>query len=255
MQFLAMLLPLLGLVCFAAYVWLVVVAFKHSAGWGVLVLLFSPITAIVFTIKFWPEPKKPFLLYVGSFSAYCAILLMFVVFLGGPMVKMAAEISEGEMSDERAVELMGKQMDRMENSGLMSASDKRALQEMRESMLEESGQVEQEDDSTTATLTAVVPRPEREVSNTIDRDLPKTQPTATKPAVSLASRDVVPVHQIGQHVGERLRVVMRDGNELVVRLVDDHGDELEFERRLSSGTMTVFVDPAEIRSVRKYRSR
>jgi len=253
MQFLAMLLPLLGLVCFAAYVWLVVVAFKHSAGWGVLVLLFSPITAIVFAIKFWPEPKKPFLLYVGSFSAYCAILLMFVVFLGAPMVKMAAEMSEGEITEERAAQLMGEHIDRMENSGLVSEADKRDLQEVREQLREQSPQAEEGDEP--ATLTGAATRPEREESITIDRDVPKTQPTAPKPDASLASRDAVPVHQIGQHVGERLRVVMRDGNELVVRLVANHGDELEFERRLSSGTMTLYVDPAEIRSVRKHRSR
>jgi hypothetical protein len=253
MQFLAMLLPLLGLVCFAAYVWLVVVAFKHSALWGVLVLLFSPITAIVFAIKFWPEPKKPFLLYVGSFSAYFAILLMFVVFLGGPMVKMAAEMSEGEVTEERAAQLMGEHIDRMESSGLMSEADKRDLQEVREQLREQSGQAEQEVEP--ATVPASLSRQVTDETNTIDRDLPKTQPSATKPAVTLTSRDVVPVHQIGQHIGKRLRIVMRDGNELVVRLVANHGDELEFERRLSSGTMTVFVDPADIRSVRKYRSR
>jgi len=253
MQFLAMLLPLLGLVCFAAYVWLVVVAFKHSTLWGVLVLLFSPITAIVFAVKFWPEPKKPFLLYVGSFSAYCAILLMFVVFLGGPMVKMAAEMSEGEITDERAAQLMGEHIDRMESSGLMSAADKRDLQEVREQLREQSPQPEQQNEP--ATLTAAVPLSVREISKPIDRDLPKTQPTAPKPTATITSRDVVPVHQIGQHVGKRLRIVMRDGNELVVRLVANHGDELEFERRLSSGTMTVYVDPADIRSVRKVRSR
>jgi hypothetical protein len=54
----------LGLV---GYIWLTVVAFKRSVPWGLLVLLFSPITAIIFALTNWFDARKPFLIYIASF--------------------------------------------------------------------------------------------------------------------------------------------------------------------------------------------
>ena len=79
MRLLSLLLPLISLVCFAAFIWLVVVAFKRSPLWGVLVFLFSPITAIIFAIQNWQESKKPFLVYIGSCAAMFAVFIAFFI--------------------------------------------------------------------------------------------------------------------------------------------------------------------------------
>ena len=92
MQLLGLLTPLLGFIAFAAFVWLVVVAFKNSAMWGVLVLLLSPITAIVFAIKYWEESKKPFLIYMGSTVASVVIFFMFLASMGSQMISIANEM-------------------------------------------------------------------------------------------------------------------------------------------------------------------
>lgn len=54
-----------GVVAFAASVWLVVVAFRRSALWGLLSLL-VPFAAVAFAIKHWKEARKPFLVSVGA---------------------------------------------------------------------------------------------------------------------------------------------------------------------------------------------
>lgn len=43
----------------AAFVWLLVIAFRESTGWG-LVCLFIPFAVLVFTVKFWDQAKLPF---------------------------------------------------------------------------------------------------------------------------------------------------------------------------------------------------
>ncbi|MEJ2398236.1 MAG: hypothetical protein P8Z67_08310 [Gammaproteobacteria bacterium] len=44
------------------FLWLEIVAFKRGVVWGLLVVLLSPITAIVFSLVNWFEARKPFLL-------------------------------------------------------------------------------------------------------------------------------------------------------------------------------------------------
>lgn len=46
--------------------WLIVSAFTRSVLWGILVLLFSPLTAIAYGITNFRDAKLPFLLYLGS---------------------------------------------------------------------------------------------------------------------------------------------------------------------------------------------
>ena len=46
----------------AGWIWLVILGFKKSALWGILNLIFSPVAAIVFSIKF--KEWFPFVIYM-----------------------------------------------------------------------------------------------------------------------------------------------------------------------------------------------
>ncbi len=46
-------------------IWLLVVAFQESIGWGVGCLLCGPV-AIVFAIQHWEKAKVPFLIEIGG---------------------------------------------------------------------------------------------------------------------------------------------------------------------------------------------
>ena len=64
-----------SLVCLVAWIWLLVVAFRASLGWGLLVFFLSwlLIPIIVFAVKFWTEAKRPVILYaLGMILAFAA---------------------------------------------------------------------------------------------------------------------------------------------------------------------------------------
>ena len=257
MKLLSLLMPLISLVCFAAFIWLVVVAFKRSALWGVLVLLFSPITAIIFAIQNWQESKKPFLVYIGSCAATFAIFIIFFISLGAPMLEMAQKMSEGEVSDEEMTAFMDEQIDRIENSGMLSAADKAKLREMKGTM-----QVtvhDAEGDTDVTALNAALDRADSLEQQEPARTAPTPTPVATitPSAVSTTritkSRDVIPLREIDNHVGEKMRVIMNDGVEYVGRYVDQAVGELRFERRIASGSIDVHVTKADIRSIHKVK--
>ena len=259
MQLFTLLLPLISLVCFAAFIWLVVVAFQRSALWGVLVLLFSPITAIIFAINYWQESKKPFLVYIGSTAAMFAVFIVFFISLGAPMLKMAQQMSEGEVSEEEMTAFMEEQIDRMEDSGLLSEADKEKLREMKAQMQVTVHEAEGDKDITA--LNAALDTADSLEPQQPTRTEPEPTPVATitPSAVSTTritkARDVIPLREIDQHVGVKMRVVLNDGVEYVGRYVDQSDGKLRFERRITSGSIDVHVNKEDIRSISKIKER
>ncbi len=53
-----------ALLAFAGYIWLVVTGFRKNIFWGILVLLFSPLTAVIFAALNWFDAKKAFIAYI-----------------------------------------------------------------------------------------------------------------------------------------------------------------------------------------------
>jgi len=232
MQFLGMLMPVLAFVAFAAYVWLLVVAFKESALWGVLVLLFSPITAIIFAVKYWNEAKKPFLVYVGSGAASLAIVFMMFAVVGGQMMQMAAEVQE-EVSDELA----------------------RAQQ---------ASEPVQEPATTTPPIEAEVHQPDDagDTPGVVTTDAVATlrqEPTAestTANTTRVSRRGArIALANIESHKGEKMRIVTSDGNDFVARYLGRQDGQLEFEKTMRAGTFAVFLSNHEIESLEKYKDR
>jgi hypothetical protein len=257
MQLLSVLFPLISLVCFATFIWLVVVAFRHSALWGVLVLLFSPLTAIIFAIQNWQESKKPFLFYMGSTAAMIAIFFAFFLTLGVPMLQMAKQLNEGDVSEAEMNAFMDQQIERMEDSGLLSEADAAKLREtqaqMQVTVHETDGDMDA--DALNAALDRADSLPQREPPRTAPA--PEPESTITASAVSTTrirtNRDVIPLRDIDSHVGKKMRITMKDGSEYVGRYVDQADGELRFERRISSGSIDVHITKADIRSIHRVK--
>lgn len=55
-------------VAFVGFIWLVVRAFKTRVWWGLAVLFFSPITATIYGVRYWPAVKIPYLVYSIAFA-------------------------------------------------------------------------------------------------------------------------------------------------------------------------------------------
>ena len=100
---------LAGVVSLVGYLWLAIVAFKRSVPWGLLVLLLSPITAIVYSLMHWFEARKAFIVYIISF-VLCAGSAVFIYGdVGvGNMQQIAARVHRGELAPAKAYELIAK---------------------------------------------------------------------------------------------------------------------------------------------------
>jgi hypothetical protein len=263
----ALLMPLISLICFAAFIWLVVVAFKNSTLWGVLVLLFSPITAIVFAIKCWEEAKKPFLLYIGSSAAALAVVLIFMASLAAPMVKMAQQMESGEVTPDQAADFIEDTMDRMEDSGMLSAQEKADLRKMKGQLRE----IREEPEAETAAEPAVGreadPDPLSAALATADTletsgrgrqvatDVPASEPSTVSTTRITRSRDTISVRDIDDFAGRKMQVFMADGAEFTGVYIGRSESDLHFSRRLSSGTLDVFVGVEEVESLRLVKNR
>lgn len=57
-----------GLLGFAAWIWLLIAAFRVSIGWGLAIFFlgWTWIPLIIFAVKYWKEAKRPILLYGAS---------------------------------------------------------------------------------------------------------------------------------------------------------------------------------------------
>lgn len=128
---------LVGLVGLVSFIWLVVVAFRESVIWGFLVLIFSPISAIAFSIYHWYDAKKPFLIYLAATIVFIAIFFNAFSKMGGMEMisttqETAEQLEKGEITEVEAAKRVAEQMEsnikRMEEAGLLGAEERKLLE-------------------------------------------------------------------------------------------------------------------------------
>ena len=224
-----LLLPVLGLCSLAGFFWLVAVAFRRSALWGVVVLLLSPIAAIAFAVGHWSESKRPFVLYFGGAFASAVLLCVAFVAAGTAAFKAAAENAEAAP----AVEAPEPEVPAFHTAPTPPPEQPGAT-------------------------------PEEPSAAAIVSALAKVEAESLTPPGSLAAGEGAPrrrrservsVDEVDHHYGEPLRIVTRDGAEFVGRFIDhDHG-MLQFEKRIPAGTLVVHLREGDIRSLHQLKRR
>jgi hypothetical protein len=91
------------------YFWLANVGFKRSVLWGVLILLLSPITAIVYAMTNWFDARKAFLTYIVSFVLMCGAAILIYDEVGtGNMHQIADRMHSGKLGPFKAYALITK---------------------------------------------------------------------------------------------------------------------------------------------------
>jgi hypothetical protein len=78
MNILTQIALLAGLIAAFSLIWLVGRAFGKHAAWGLAVLFLSPVTAVIFGIRYWRDEKGAFLVYIATFTT--AVVLGLYVF-------------------------------------------------------------------------------------------------------------------------------------------------------------------------------
>lgn len=203
---------ILGIIVSAAGgIWLLVLAFKRSIVWG-LVVLFVPFASLVFVVKYWNETKTAFLVSLGGYVVYAGM------FYG--MVKPRIENSLVAMQRAQATH----ERSRHENDA--TADDLDAIR----SNAPDTGMPDNAGGAGTDTAAPAATAK------------PKAPDTPAKVAVvNTGSSDkplVIHVRDARNYIGQPMRVT---GTNHVVRegtLRDVKGDALLFERRLQGGSMT-----------------
>lgn len=157
---------LVGLIGLVSFIWLLVVAFKESILWGILVLLFSPLSAIAFSIYHWDTSKKPFLVYLTTTVIFFAMFFNTFSKMGGMEMltttqETAQQLEKGEITEEEAARRVAEQMEsnlkRMEEAGLIAMDERRVLEEKIQELKLDESQAE----SNTGTRTQQATRPQQ----------------------------------------------------------------------------------------------
>lgn len=239
---------LLGLVAFGTYIWLLVLAFKRSAGWGLAVLFLSPIAAIIFAIQYWEESKKPFLITTGcSIGAIAIALLVFGKMGGFDMYRMVRDAENGQITEEQAAEFFEKTLDTWENSGLLDEDEMAELRQIRKAFNEGlRSEAEFNEAMNRITKNKTLPASgtaggSRVASNSGGKRLPL--PPRYEP---------VPLRDAGRHVGKEIRVIERGGLRYKGTLAKADSSSLLIKRYLAAGTVTFEISKAQIQTLEVY---
>ena len=96
MNHLYMITQLLAVFSVLSFSWLTLRAFGKHAGWGVGVLLLSPVSAALFGMKYWDSVKKPFLLYLVSTCTTVGLAFyLFSAWGGWELLRANTRIQQG----------------------------------------------------------------------------------------------------------------------------------------------------------------
>ncbi|MGB5438738.1 MAG: hypothetical protein WBN90_03690 [Gammaproteobacteria bacterium] len=124
METLPLITIIFSLTSFAALIWLIVRAFKTKLLWGFAVLLLSPVSAILFGVKYWEHQKKPFLLYISTFTATFALsIYLFAVIVDTEKLRLSNALQPGMQQNTQAKYGIGELLRASFSVGDISAED------------------------------------------------------------------------------------------------------------------------------------
>jgi len=133
MNTLLLIVQIAGITALVTFIWLVIRAFGKHAGWGIAVLLLSPVSAIVFGINYWKSDKLPFLAYITtSLTAIALCLYLFTSWGGWDLVHAMRQVQQGittqTLTERDTQSFITLSQSFAENSGLDMQSSQLLLQ-------------------------------------------------------------------------------------------------------------------------------
>jgi hypothetical protein len=235
----ALIAQLIGCTALASFFWLTRRAFSKHNGWGVAVLLFSPISAVVYGVKYWKGEKLPFLAYITtSVTTIALCLYLFSSWSGWELLRASQQVQQGIEShtlteqDVQALLTISELFD--EQSGFDMQSSQLLLRAERELAL----QAEQ--------LAAETERAER---GRLDFDEIDKKVKSAPQHYRLAYV-TIKVADAPNYVGSTVKVTRKNVVEKEYRLVKATANQLEFAQRTGSGSYTFRFRNSDIEKIR-----
>lgn len=243
MMTLPLLVQITGFIALLTFIWLVSRAFSKKNGWGIAVLLFSPISAILFGIKYWRADKIPFLAYItSSVTAIALCLTLFSSWGGWELVYASQHVQKGLSThtltekDTQALISISQSFD--EKSGFDMQSSTLLAQAKRELALQEE-------------QLAAEAAAEIEAANTEQLDFAsiskKVKPEQPRYRLAYVT---IKVSDAPNYVGSTVKVTRKNVLEKEYRLVSASRNRLELSQQAGSGSYTFRYRNSDIEKIR-----
>lgn len=243
MNDLPLLVQLTGFIALATFIWLVTRAFRKNNAWGIVVLLFSPISAVLFGIKYWKADKIPFLAYIASSTAATALCLaLFASWNGWELVYASQQVQQGLAThtlteeDTQALITISQEFD--EKSGFDMQSAKLLAQAKRELALQE------EKLAAEAAAEIAAARTEQLGYTSINKKVKPEQPRYRLAYVTIRVADAP------NYVGSTVKVTRKNVLEKEYRLVSASRNRLELSQKAGSGSYSFRYRNSDIEKIR-----
>lgn len=279
-------LGLAALMNLIGFLWLVVTGFKRSVLWGLLVFLFSPLTAVIFALTNWFDARKPFVVYIVSLLLMVGTGVYMYSEVGTEnMQKLSSRLQSGEIRPDEAVRLIEK--------AILQAGPVDLFREEPETIAPES--IDKAADVQTGVLagaTGSITEPAMEAEPAVPADAPSEVPVQAQvdtqqddtpqetdttaatapppplpPAYPTPDRIVpdplavrkeprpedslqISLDKAGSYVGRYLIVEMKNGSQQRGLLARVDGKRLVLNRKLYGGNMEYPLYTSQIKSIR-----
>ena len=245
MNILVVVAQLTGFTALLTFIWLLVRAFGKHSGWGMAVLLFSPISAVAFGIKHWKSEKLPFLAYITtSVTAIALCLYLFTAWGGWELLRSSQRVMQGlssqTLTEHDTQELMTISQSFDEQSGFDMQSSPLLLQAQQELAMQAEKQAAEE----TAKAEAEAARKGQFDFDNIAR---KAKPALQRYRLTYTT---IRVADAQNYVGTTVKVTRKNVVEKEYRLIGASGNRLEFSQRAGSGSYTFKYRKSDIEKIR-----
>lgn len=255
------------LISLIGYIWLVVVGFNRSVVWGLLVLFFSPISAIIFAATNWYSAKKAFLVYAASMVLIIGASVGFYSQFAPLFEQTMKRVQNGELTKEEAQRqltyaLMNGQTslppvksDASHEPG-QSGSDTHVGKTAAKRDAVVTSDKGKESEKAEKTIKAIKAEKTADVSADEQRappSIPNLNQVQPDPLVQKSKvpsdKVVVSLHNISSYVGRFFIITLKNGTEHrgLLRKVDS--TKLVLDRKLYGGNFVYRVHKDEIRSI------
>ncbi len=221
-----------GLASLAAYVWLLVIAFRESTVWG-LVCLCIPFAVLVFGFKFWNEAKTPFL------ACLVGLILLVVGGIGYSMTSVNVGIEEFPDLGEQ-VGWDSPAIDSSPDVGDLEEGDEPAPEEW-----PEPDSASREVDEVMESAADLHALADEDALSILDE--PGEEPPPPRP-----HRDgtLIPVSKLGSLQGERVVIVLNTLERVSAYVVGVDNQTVLLRHRVGGGSVTYSIDFDDIKEVR-----
>jgi hypothetical protein len=245
MDKLSLLTQLSGILTLLALLWLTIRAFRKHPVWGFLVLLLSPVGAAVFSIKHWPNEKKPFLAYITTFSFSMVLAAcLFTSWGGWELIQAYNRVQEGmqtrNLSREDATAYIHTSLTFSEKAGL-NPEDQQQYNDMRRHL----AQLDEAERAKALQEAAAAERAREQLSRAkMNRKVQSKQENYRleyKP---------IPVADAKNYVGSTVKIIRKGVLEKEYRLTGVSGNRLQLAQRNSAGSYSFSYNTRDIEKIR-----